>query len=114
MAKLFEVIIFTASIPKYANAIMDELDDVRYCTGRLYWESCSHIKHMNTNFYIKELQKIGRWMEDLIIVDNSPISYCWNTENALPIKTWTNDVNDIELYKYLWLLEMVSQAKDVR
>jgi len=34
--------------------------------------------------------------------------------NALPIKTWIDDPNDIELYKYLRLLEHLAESSDVR
>ena len=110
MSQLFEVVIFTASIPKYANAIMDILDPTVYCSSRLYRNNCS----MVSNVFVKNLYKVGRNLSDLIILDNSPISYLMNYENALPIKTWLDDKNDIELYKYLRLLEYLADVDDVR
>lgn len=110
MSQLFEVVIFTASIPKYANAIMDILDPTGYCSSRLYRNNCS----MVSNVFVKNLYKVGRNLSDLIILDNSPISYLMNYENALPIKTWLDDKNDIELYKYLRLLEYLADVDDVR
>ena len=53
-------------------------------------------------------------MEDVIFIDNSPISYVLDGNNSLPIKTWLDDPNDIELYKYLRLLEHMSSVSDVR
>lgn len=53
-------------------------------------------------------------MEDILILDNSPISYLFQKQNALPIKTWLDDRNDIELYKYLRLLEYLAKVDDVR
>lgn len=53
-------------------------------------------------------------MEDILILDNSPISYLFQKQNALPIKTWLDDKNDIELYKYLRLLEYLARVDDVR
>ena len=53
-------------------------------------------------------------MEDILILDNSPISYLFQKQNALPIKTWLDDKNDIELYKYLRLLEYLATVNDVR
>ena len=53
-------------------------------------------------------------MEDVIIVDNSPVSYILDSDNALPIKTWIDDANDIELFKYLRLMEHMGTVSDVR
>ena len=110
MSQIYEVVIFTASIPKYANAILDVLDPEHYCTNRLFREQCTQV----SNVYVKDLSKVGRDLQDVIILDNSPISYLMNYENALPIRTWLDDKNDIELYKYLRLLEYLSEVGDVR
>jgi hypothetical protein len=66
------------------------------------------------NVFIKDLKKLGRRMEDILILDNSPISYLFQKQNALPIKTWLDDRNDIELYKYLRPLEYLAKVDDVR
>ena len=44
--------------------------------------------------YIKDLKKLGRDLKDIIIVDNSPLSYSFNQENGLPILAWFDDKND--------------------
>lgn len=53
-------------------------------------------------------------MKDVIILDNSPVSYLFHESNALPIRTWIDDQNDIELYKYLRLFEYLADIDDVR
>ena len=40
MAKHYELVIFTASLSKYANPLMDILDPDGLCTGRLFREHC--------------------------------------------------------------------------
>lgn len=75
LSKLFEITIFTASIKKYADSIMDKLDPEGYCTYRLYRDGCSSYKHGNGLVYIKDLSKLGRKLKNTIILDNSPISY---------------------------------------
>ena len=108
--KRFEIIIFTASISKYAGPLLDILDKNKYCSYRLFREHCTII---NTSF-VKDLKKLGRDLKDVIIVDNSPIAYILNNDNGLPILTWFDDKNDRELYKICPILEFLSLVPDVR
>lgn len=110
LSRYYELVIFTASIDKYANPVIDSLDSNNLTRHRLYREHCTYMY----NVFIKDLKKLGRRMEDILILDNSPISYLFQKQNALPIKTWLDDRNDIELYKYLRLLEYLATVEDVR
>lgn len=110
LSRYYELVIFTASIDKYANPVIDTLDKNNLTRHRLYREHCTFMY----NVFIKDLTKLGRKMEDILILDNSPISYLFQKQNALPIKTWLDDKNDIELYKYLRLLEYLARVDDVR
>ena len=53
-------------------------------------------------------------MRDLIIVDNAPVSYMFQPENAIPILSWYNSKVDRELIKLVPLLDKLSQCGDVR
>ena len=110
LSKRFEIIIFTASISKYASPLLDILDKNNYCSFRLYRENCTFI---NSSF-VKDLKKLGRNLKDVIIVDNSPTAYCLNIENGIPILTWFEDKTDRELYKICPVLEFLSLVPDVR
>ena len=110
ISKIFEVVIFTASISKYAGPLLDILDKNKICTYRLFREHCTLI---NTSF-VKDLKKLGRDLKDVIIVDNSPMAYLLNNENGLPILTWFDDKNDKELFKLCPILEFLSTVPDVR
>ena len=110
MSKIFEIVIFTASLSKYANPLLDKLDSKKLCSFRLFREHCSFIN----NAYVKDLKNLGRDMKDVIIVDNSPVTYSLNVENGFPIKTWIDDVTDRELIKIIPILEYLSKVNDVR
>jgi len=110
VAKFFEVVIFTASISKYASPLLDILDKEKNIKHRLYRDHCTYIN----GIYIKDLKKCNRSLKDLIIVDNSPIAYTFDSDNGLPILTWTDDPDDRELMKLLPILEFLSKVKDVR
>ena len=110
VSKFFEVVIFTASIQKYASPLLNILDKEKNIRYRLYREECTFINGL----FIKDLKRLNRPLSDLIIVDNSPLAYTFNIENGLPIKTWYDDPNDKELNKILPLLIFLSKVKDVR
>jgi RNA polymerase II subunit A small phosphatase-like protein len=57
---------------------------------------------------------MGRDPSQMILVDNSPHSYAFQPENALPIGTFIDDVEDEELLDCLDTLLAVEMASDVR
>ena len=110
MGKIYEIVIFTASVSKYADPLLDIIDKEKNCKFRLFREHCTPI---NT-CYVKELKKLGRELKNIIIVDNSPMSYALNPENGIPINTWFDDKSDRELYNISSILEFLSFVPDVR
>ena len=87
MSKYYELVIFTASLSKYANPLMDILDPEGLCTARLFREHCTY----DDRVYVKDMSIIGRRIEDVILIDNSPNSYRPQPENAVPILSWYDD-----------------------
>jgi hypothetical protein len=64
--------------------------------------------------YVKDLQCLGRDLSTTIIVDNSPHSYVFQPENAVPIGTFIDDMEDQELLEITPILMGVAQVDDVR
>ena len=110
MSKIFDIIVFTASIPSYANPLLDQLDKNRVIKGRLFRGDCV----AKNGLYVKDLRVIGKDLKDVLIIDNNPISYSVNKDNGVPIKTWHYDKRDEELRKMLILLTYLSRVDDVR
>ena len=110
ISKYYEIVIFTASISKYASPLLDKLDPEKNIKYRLYREQCTFLN----GIYIKELKRLNRDLKDIIIVDNSPLAYAFDLENGLPIKSWYEDKNDNELENIFPLLEFLSDVDDVR
>ena len=110
MSKRFELVIFTASISKYANPLLNIVDKMGYVPFRLFREHCTLI---NTAF-VKDLSLLGRDFKDIIILDNNPTAYSLNHYNGFPIKSWFDDKNDNELLKICPILEFLSYVPDVR
>jgi TFIIF-interacting CTD phosphatase-like protein len=53
-------------------------------------------------------------MSDVIIVDNSPIAFMFQPENAIPCTSWYDDMNDTELDRIATILEKLAFEEDVR
>lgn len=106
----FEVVVFTASLGKYADPLLDLLDKANVVRWRLFREACCPYE----GSYVKDLQCLGRELSNVIIVDNSPHSYIFQPENALPIGTFIDDPQDQEMLDCLDSLLAVEKADDVR
>lgn len=75
MAKEYEIIIFTASNPDYANKIIDHLDpEHNLVSFRLFRDDCIQISN---NCHIKDLRILNRNMKDIVLVDNSAYSFAF-------------------------------------
>jgi len=106
---LFEVVVFTASLAKYADPVLDLLDPQKVVDFRLFREACS----VHKGNYVKDLNRIGRKVKRTLIIDNSPHSYCFHPENAIPVESWFEDKNDRELLELMPFLEEASRCEDV-
>lgn len=101
VGKLYEVVVFTASVSRYGNPLLDTLDIHKVIDHRLFREACYNYD----GNYIKNLSQIGRPLSELIILDNSPASYIFHPQHAIPISSWFSDNHDNELLDILPLLE---------
>ncbi|KAK7057249.1 FCP1-like proteiny domain-containing protein [Favolaschia claudopus] len=110
MGELYEVVVFTASLSKYADPVLDKLDTHKAVAHRLYRESCFSHK----GIYVKDLSQLGRPIGDTIILDNSPASYIFHPNNAVPVSSWFNDPHDVELTDLIPFLADLSSVSDVR
>ncbi len=110
----FEIIVFTASIKDYANAVLNYLDpENKIFKYRFYRESCINI---NDQVYIKDLRIfINRKLENVIIVDNSIYSFANQLSNGILINSFYNDKQDKELSNLLeYLLLYLKDSDDMR
>eukprot|EP01059_Diplonema_ambulator_P034748 TRINITY_DN7953_c0_g1_i1.p2 TRINITY_DN7953_c0_g1~~TRINITY_DN7953_c0_g1_i1.p2 ORF type:complete len:184 (+),score=40.19 TRINITY_DN7953_c0_g1_i1:361-912(+) len=114
MAKIqnmFEIAIFTASLSKYADPLLDLLDPGQRYLGphRLFREHCSH----TNGAYVKDLSLLGRPLEKTVIIDNSPVAYLFQPHNALPCTSWFDDPNDTELRDFFPLLDSLAATGSI-
>jgi CTD small phosphatase-like protein 2 len=111
VAKLFEVVVFTASQQIYAEQLLDIVDpDSKYIQHRVYRDSCV----VWEGNYLKDLTVLGRDLAQTIIVDNSPQAFGFQLENGVPIESWYDDDNDTALLQLIPFLEQLIHVEDVR
>lgn len=110
-SKHYELVIFTASLSKYADPLLDKLDVHNVLKHRLFRESCV----ISGTAYVKDLRKLNRKLKDTIIVDNSPPSYLFQPANAVPCASWFDDKADTQLLDFCPVIETtMKNVPDVR
>ncbi|KAK9764370.1 Nuclear envelope morphology protein 1 [Basidiobolus ranarum] len=118
----YKVVVFTASVAEYADPVIDWLEATvmaRYnlkkkiFAGRYFRESCIY----RNGAFIKDLTKIEADLSKIALVDNSPITYSYNQDNAIPIQSWMNDNSKdealLELLPFLDALRFVHNLRNV-
>ncbi|KAJ2827487.1 hypothetical protein GGI24_002632 [Coemansia furcata] len=109
MGQYYEIVVFTASLSMYADPVLDLLDKSNVVHHRLFRESCN----LYNGNYVKDLSRLGRDVSQSIIIDNSPASYAFHTNNAIGISTWLNDPMDTELRDLIPFLIDLTCVDDV-
>lgn len=110
MAKHYEIVIYTASLNKYADPLLDLLDPHNVIRARLFRESCVFYE----GNYVKDLSLLDRDLSHTIIIDNSPSSYMFHPENAIDCSSFIDDPRDRELEQIGAFLTGIKDVKDVR
>lgn len=77
--------------------------------ARLFREAC--VYHRGN--YVKDLSRLGRDLNSVIILDNSPASYLFHPENAVPCISWFEDLHDHELYDLIPFFESLAKEESV-
>ncbi|KAH9892404.1 NLI interacting factor-like phosphatase-domain-containing protein [Xylariomycetidae sp. FL2044] len=111
ICKWFNLVVFTASVQEYADPVIDWLESERkFFTGRFYRQHCT-FRH---GAFIKDLSSIEPDLSKVMILDNSPLSYMFHQDNAIPIQGWISDPTDNDLLHLVPLLEGLQHVSDVR
>ena len=108
----YHVVMFTASLQKYADAVMNEIDP----TGslfeyRLYRNNCTQIKVENQIYYIKDLRVFKNIsLDDIVIIDNSVLSFAFHLDNGIPILPYYSGSDEKEMKCLVQLLEKLADV----
>ena len=105
LSQYCEIVIFTASTKYYADIVLDGFDCKNLIDYKLYRDHTNEYNGIN----VKDLSKLGRDLNKIIIIDNLEDNYIFQPDNGLNISEFEGDENDNELQFLLEdLLEVVT------
>lgn len=106
------MIVFTASHKCYADVVLDYLDPQHELIHhRLYRENCVSVQGV----YIKDLRVlVNRSLAHTVIVDNAAFSFAYQLDNGVPIISWRDDKQDVELFNLIDYMKVLATAEDIR
>ena len=113
LSQYYELIAFTGSTPENANIILDAIEEGKFIFAqRLYRNHMIIID----NEFVKDLNRIGRPLDKIIIVDNRPQNFRLQKENGICIKSFfgedKSDMNLINLKNIL--IDIAQEGGDLR
>lgn len=111
VAPLFDIAVFTASQSAYAKLVLDVVDPQQKLMGsqRLFREHCAEVNGSR----VKDLSLLGRPLDRVVLLDNSPVTYLFQPRNAIPITSYFQGKDDNELLKLIPMLTKLAAANSV-
>ena len=106
MKKIYEIILFTVSLPEYANKIVNLIENKeKYFSYKLFRQ---HATFYQNKDYVKDISKLGRDLKRVIIIDDMPQNFSLQKENGISVKPFYGDnANDMTLSKLGSILERI-------
>ena len=115
--KKYHIVVHTASHQTYADAVLDFMDpEKKYFKYRLYRNNCSLVDIDDVKFYVKDLDIFNEYydLKDIVIIDNSVLSFAYHLYNGIPIVPYYEGDNDNFLYIVGLYLDHIYKAHDLR
>ena len=109
----YEIIVFCNGNKKYTDLIVNSIDEKKtYIDYRLYRDHCIII----CNDFVKDISRIGRPINKIVIVDNIPQNYRLHKENGINIKSFYGDKSNDKILFSLnkILINIAKNGGDVR
>ena len=113
VGKYYELIIFTTATQDYADSLIDAIEEDKiYFDHRLYRGHAVIID----NDFVKDLNRIGRPLDKIIIVDNMPQNFRLQKDNGIMIKAfWGEENYDRALFDLIKILvNIAKEGGDLR
>ena len=108
ISEYYELIVFNEGEQKYTDLLIDSLEQ-----NKIYFEHRFYREHViiDNNDVVKDLTRIGRALDKILIVDNMAQNFKFQKNNGIIIKSfWGNNPNDNILNELAFIL--IKIAKD--
>lgn len=114
--KYYTIVVYTASHQSYADSVLNFMDpNNKYFKHRLYRHNCLSLSYEGKTFHIKDMNIFeGFSLKDILIIDNSVMSFAYDIDNGIPILPYYNAKKDVELLLCAVYLESIYKCEDVR
>ena len=113
----YNIVIYTASHNSYADAVLNFMDpEKKYSKYRLYRSNCVQANVDGVKFYVKDLSTFDKNynLKNIIIVDNSVLSFAYHLDNGIPIVPYYDSDEDGELLILAYYLNNIYEYDDLR
>ena len=113
ISEYYELIVFNEGEQEYTDILIDSLEE-----NKIYFEQRFYRDHItiDNNDIVKDLIKIGRALDKILIVDNMPQNFKLQKENGIMIKSfWGDNPNDNILNELaIILIKIANDGGDIR
>ena len=113
VSQFYEIILFTCSTQNYTESIIKAIEYKKKYFDYIF---CRQHTIIIKNDFVKDLTRIGRSLDSIIIIDNMPQHFKLQKENGINIKSfWGDNSEDTALYDLIPILINIAKEKgDVR
>ena len=113
--KKYNIVAYTASHQSYADSVLDLLDpDKKYFKYRLYRNNCLSKVIDGNKIYIKDLDILKYDLKNVVIIDNSVLSFAYHLDHGIPIVPYYDRKNDRYLLIIAAYLSQIADKEDLR
>ena len=113
ISEYYELIVFNEGEQKYTDLLIDSLEE-----NKIYFEHRLYREHViiDNNDVVKDLNRIGRPLDKILIIDNMPQNFKFQKENGILIKSfWGDNPNDNILENLALILRQIAiDGRDLR
>jgi carboxy-terminal domain RNA polymerase II polypeptide A small phosphatase len=127
MFKYYKIAVWSTGSDDYVNLIVNAIKpedcNFKFIWGRTHCKYCNAETILKTTAniagidYVKPLKKVkrkGYSLERMLIVDDSPYKLADNYGNAIYIKPYMGELDDLELLKLTQYLKSIADISDFR